>query len=92
MRTKVLYYPNEKRPDLEVEVTEDGTVISSNAFVPAFDVWIDAAELIKNRPQKLEQIREDAANLEWNDHGDYDYERFKDMVAEIVGLNRGESA
>jgi hypothetical protein len=90
MRTKTLYYPSVKRPELEVEVTEVGDIVSCLYLIPGFDTWSDlgAMEYLKNRPKLMEDIRCDAACLNWNDHGDDDWsvEGLKRSVAHIIGV------
>jgi len=85
MKTKMLYYPNFKNPDLEVEVTENGDIVEAFAFVPAFDRWIDAKEYLKDRPKKIEEIRMDAGCLDWRDGKKNDeWTRADDWALSIV--------
>lgn len=86
MRTKTLFYPNSKKPELEAEVTRNGDIVSCLVLIPAFNVWVDGMEYLRNRPKKIEEIREDAANLNWKDNGDEKYDEFRDQLAEIIGV------
>jgi len=89
MKTKTLFYPSSKKPELEVEITQAGDIVNAYALVPYFDYWICAMELLKNRPKLMEEIRQDSACLDWRDDGDFKYENHKDFLAEV---RRGESA
>lgn len=89
MRTRTLYYPSSKKPELEVEVTSEGDIVSSFTLIPYFDIWVDATEYLKNRPTRIEEIRRDAECLDWRDDGEFKYESYRDFLSEI---EKGESA
>lgn len=86
MRTKTVFLPNSRNPDLEAEVTRNGDILSCLVYVPAFNRWIDGMEMLRVRDGKIEEIREAAANLNWNDHGDTGFEEFRESVAKIIGV------
>lgn len=82
MITKTVLLPNSKNPTLEAEVTRAGDVVECFVFIPVFDVWVDGMEMLKNRPGKIDEIRQKAADLNWNDHGDDDWalEQVKEVL------------
>jgi hypothetical protein len=92
MKTKTLYYPTSLNPQLEVEVKKDAdgdfVIVSAYALVPYFSKWIDAMEFIQNRPTKIEQIREDAACLNWKENREDSWEAkdLRQAFAKAIGI------
>lgn len=88
MKTKTVFLPNSRNPELEAEVTFNGDIVSILVYIPAFNVWIDGMEMLKVRDGKIEEIRDEAAHLNWNDHGDTAFDQWRDSTARIIGVKQ----
>lgn len=86
MITRTFYWPNEKEPTTEIEVTRDGSIFSALTYSPDLDCMLDCTQGIKERAVWIKRAQQFAADTNWNDHGDYSFETFKDQVASIIGV------
>jgi hypothetical protein len=85
MRTKTYYWPNEKLPEVEMEVTRDGTIYSALAYSSALDCMLDCTMEIKERSVWVERAQAFSENAEWNERDDVSFEIWRESVADIIG-------
>lgn len=79
----------EKQFDIVVEVTRDGSPVEAHMIVAHMeDNPIPCLEAVKNSNYYSKLIAEEAATLNWNDHGDegFSMEDFRETMARIIGV------
>ena len=65
MNTKTLYFPNQLRAKLKLEVIGDGTIVRALSLDSVTGQWIPASQDLYDRPEILEEIKVDLALGRW---------------------------
>ena len=84
MRTRAIYFPNEKEADMEVEIDRNGDVVSCVGYLPILDDWIDCRERVSTSKIWRERIAEKFAEIDWQDHEPRDPEEWVTSPLDII--------
>ena len=79
-----------KQFTIECEVKRDGTVVEAKMRAEGMESTpIECLEAVKASKELMFEIEYQVQGIDWDDHGDFSFDTFKDELASIVGVKHG---